>query len=54
VLLVLNSVVGDYDVLGELANFFRLAEQASDPKLGSENWALFMEICDLINESEES
>ncbi|OQV25042.1 TOM1-like protein 2 [Hypsibius exemplaris] len=29
-------------------------EQASDPKLGSENWALFMEICDLINESEES
>ncbi|XP_055351397.1 TOM1-like protein 2 isoform X2 [Paramacrobiotus metropolitanus] len=29
-------------------------EQATDPKLGAENWALFMEICDLVNENEES
>lgn len=29
-------------------------EQASDAKLGTENWALFMEICDLINGSEDN
>ncbi|GAU92957.1 hypothetical protein RvY_04967 [Ramazzottius varieornatus] len=29
-------------------------EQASDAKLGAENWAMFMEICDLINDSEEN
>lgn len=29
------------------------AEQATDPSLASENWALNMEICDIINETEE-
>lgn len=28
-------------------------EQATDPSLASENWALNMEICDIINETEE-
>lgn len=31
----------------------KTAEQATDPSLASENWALNMEICDIINETEE-
>lgn len=31
-----------------------LIEQATDPSLESENWALNMEICDMINESSDS
>lgn len=32
-------------------SFFVCQEQATDPSLESEDWALNMEICDLINES---
>ncbi|CAG0912448.1 unnamed protein product [Notodromas monacha] len=28
-------------------------EQATDPSLASENWGMFMEICDLVNSSED-
>lgn len=34
-----------------LTNF--VAEQATDASLASENWALNMEICDIINETED-
>lgn len=30
-----------------------ILEQATDPILLSENWALNMEICDIINETED-
>lgn len=30
-----------------------ILEQATDGSLASENWALNMEICDLVNESED-
>lgn len=30
-----------------------LSEQATDANLPSENWALNMEICDIINETED-
>ena len=32
---------------------FLFAEQATDGGLASENWALNMEICDVINETDE-
>lgn len=32
---------------------FLISEQATDGGLPSENWALNMEICDIINETEE-
>lgn len=32
---------------------FFFAEQATDGTLASENWALNMEICDLVNETED-
>lgn len=34
-------------------NNFYVTEQATDGSLASENWALNMEICDLVNETEE-
>lgn len=34
--------------------FFSISENATDAALASENWALNMEICDLINESSET
>lgn len=33
--------------------FFFFTEMATDPTLASENWALNMEICDIINETED-
>jgi VHS domain len=39
------------EMLFILCTFF--AEQATDASLASENWALNMEICDLINESSD-
>lgn len=34
--------------------FLMILEQATDQSLASENWALNMEICDMINESSDS
>lgn len=34
-------------------NVFFFVEQATDGSLASENWALNMEICDIINETDE-
>jgi hypothetical protein len=35
-----------------LYNFF-FSEKATDGTQASENWGLFMEVCDVINETEE-
>lgn len=33
--------------------YYYFSEQATDGSLPSENWALNMEICDIINETED-
>jgi len=37
----------------KLQIFFCLLEKATDGTQASENWALFMDVCDLVNETEE-
>ena len=37
-----------------LSNLFLfLLDQATDGSQSSENWALYMEVCDMINETDE-
>lgn len=43
-----------FDVFIYIFPFFNYLEQATDASLASENWALNMEICDIINETEDA
>lgn len=36
-----------------VSQFEMFTEQATDPNLASENWSLNMEICDVINETDD-
>lgn len=41
-------------MINKLDSHFYFIEQATDPSLDNENWALNMEVCDLINESSDN
>lgn len=34
-------------------NFFTIKERGTDGSQASENWAILMEVCDIINETDE-